>query len=344
MKRIVLLTFVALLLRLGTLAQTPFFNEDFNSPQGWQLDANWIIENGLLQFYWSPTITNFDLSALSSEIVLPATVQQIIVNQYLNVFSTSTPPEVAEIYIETAGEETLLWNHTLDNGNWGVPGGQEIALDISAFGGETVQIRFRTHGPTTYNWNDWNIYDFTMTSLLDNDLAILGFDGSTVLNVEEQGVWDVEIRNLGSIPQSNFLLKLFNWKNGEMIDMIEVTDEIQPQQSKFYGFEWIPEYSQNTAIHGIIEFENDEFLGNNTSKSFFVRVKPDIEFSVLVWDNDNDIQTITDPETGDAITPATGLTRALDAAGFTYDFNTFLPSNYLDYDIIFATLGCYCLS
>jgi len=335
---------MVILLKMASTAQTPFYTENFNSGEGWQLDANWQVLNGQLQFTWSPTITNFDLSAISSAIELPQTVQEIIVNQYLNVYSTSNPPEVAAIYLVSSGEESLLWEYTLDNGNWGVIGGEEISLDIAAFGGEIVQFKFRTHGLTTFNWNDWNIYDFTLTTLLDNDLAILGLEGTTILNLEEPGMWDMEIRNLGAIPQSNFILKLFNCKNGEMIDQIEVEDEIQPQQSKIYSFAWTPGHVQHTAISGSLELEGDEHPGNNTSISHFVRVEPDIEFSILVWDNDNNIQTITDPELGDEITPAEGLTRALDAAGFEYDYTTYLPTNYASYDIIFATLGCYCLS
>ncbi len=180
--------------------------------------------------------------------------------------------------------------------------------------------------------------------MLNSDLAILGLEGTTVINLEEPGIWDIEIKNLGSIPQSNFLLKLLNCKNGEMIDEIEVVDEIQAQQSAFYSFEWTPEYVQHTAIYGSIELDGDEYTANNTSASYFVRVEPGIEFSIFVWDNDNNIQTITDPELGDEITPAEGLTRALDAAGFGYDYNTYLPTNHTSYDIIFATLGCYCLS
>lgn len=344
MKRTILLLFLAILLKMACYTQTPFYTENFTSAEGWQLDANWQIQNGQLQFYWSPTITNFDLSAISPEIELPSTVQEIIVNQYLNVFGTSNPPEAAEIYIVASGEETLLWSHTLDNGSWGNIGGQEIALGINFFGGETVRFRFRTYGPTTFNWNDWNIYNFTLTSMLSNDLAVVGFDGTTLINPLEPGNWDIEIKNIGSFIQSNFTLKLIDLKDGAVLDQIEVADEIQPQQSAFYGFNWMPDYAQYTAVYGLIESEGDEFSGNNRSKSFFTRVIPDINFSILVWDNDNDIQTITDPEIGDAITPATGITRALEAAGFDYDYSTYLPANYGEYNIIIATLGCYCLS
>ena len=80
------------------------------------------------------------------------------------------------------------------------------------------------------------------------------------------------------------------------------------------------------------------------SGSHFVRVNPDIDFNILVWDNDNSIETILDPENGDMIQPSTGLTRALDAAGLNYDFCSDLPDDLFEYEILYGTMGCYCVS
>lgn len=38
-----------------------------------------------------------------------------------------------------------------------------------------------------------------------------------------------------------------------------------------------------------------------------------------------------------------GIKRALDAAGISYDLYSYLPTDLSGYDMIFATLGCYCL-
>lgn len=342
MKRIILLFFAAMLLKVAAVAQTPFYTESFDNPTGWQLDANWSVVSGMLQFAWSPAITNFDLSAVSEEIEFPETVQELIVTQYLDVFSSGA--EWAEIRIVIAGEETVLWTYDLSNGNWGTTGGDELVLDISAFGGETAQIKFRTWGETTFNWNYWNLYEFTLTSMLENDLAVTDFSGSTVLTPETAGMWDVEIRNNGSVEQSDFIVKLVNIKSGEVVDEVEVTDVIAPQTNHFLEFQWQTDQVQNTVLQVVIDLEADEFQMNNTSDGHFVRVDPELDFSILFWDFDNDIQTITDPEIGDLVTPATALSRVIQAAGFDYDYVTTLPNNLADYDIVIATLGCYCLS
>jgi len=91
----------------------------------------------------------------------------------------------------------------------------------------------------------------------------------------------------------------------------------------------------NTAFYGFVMFEGDEFEGNNVSKSHFVRINPDIDFSILVWDNDNDIETIICPVQGDEIQPSTALKRVLDEAGFEYNVVHFLPDDLDTYDMVF---------
>jgi len=123
-----------------------------------------------------------------------------------------------------------------------------------------------------------------------------------------------------------------------------VSDPINPQSSKYIDFQWQTNQIQNTVLRAAIVLAADDFQMNNISRGHFVRVDPGIECSILFWNSDNGIETITDPEKGDLITPAEGLMRVLDNAGFAYDYKTFLPNNLNDYNIIIATLGCYCLS
>lgn len=342
MKRFVLLVFTALLLKISVTAQTPFYQEEFNSPADWELDNNWSIESGKLLFSWSPSITNFDLSAVSSEIQLPETVSELKVSQYLDVFSSGA--EYAEISIVSGGEENVVWAYDLNSGNWGVTGGSELVCDISAFGGQNTRIKFRTYGGNTYNWNYWNIYEFCLTTMLDNDLAVVNFYGTTVIEPEATGTWDLEIKNVGVESQSGFMLKLVNVKTGDVVDEIEYTETIATQQTEFLSFQWQTDQVQNTVLQAVIELEGDEFPMNNTSAGCFVRVNPDIDFSILFWDFDNNIETISDPEIGDLVTPSTALSRIIESAGFDYDYVTSLPDNLIEYDIIIATLGCYCLS
>ena len=325
-------------------SQTVYWTENFDSNQGWTFDQNWSIGNGKLQFYWSPTISNFDLSAISPVIDLDESVQHLIVNQHLNVFGASNPPETAEIRLVTTSSEYLLWSHTLNSGNWGSTSGSEIEFDISDYAGQSVQFKFRTFGPSTYQWNWWDIFDIKLTAMFQNDLAVAGIDGPNILSTGLTSVFSALVSNIGTEPQSDFTVSMFCYKTGDVIGTVEITEIIEPQETMEVDFEWTPTQVLNTAFYAEVELDDDEFEGNNKSKSHFIRVKPDNIFSLLVWDNDNGINTITCPDQGDLVRPTVVLTRALTNAGIDYELVNALPIDLNEYNIIFVSLGAYCLS
>lgn len=344
MKRTFHLLFLLLMLNVGALAQTVYWTEEFDSNQGWTLDQNWSFAGGKIRFYWTPNVNNFDLSAISPEIQLHENTVDLIVRQHLDAFNSSNPPETAEIYLISGENEILLWDHTLNSGDWGLSTGSDIAFTISEFAGQTVRFKFRTFGPTTYNWNWWDVFSLQLTAMFQNDLAAVAINGPKTLDPDETGIWSVEVKNYGSQPQSGFSVSLFSLKFNDFIGSVDILESIQPQQSLFVDFNWTPPIAHNTALYAVVDLIGDEFEENNISRSHFLRIIPDIPFTVLVWDNDNGIQTITDPEIGDMIEPSVALTRALDNAGISYQLMSYLPPIINNYDIIFATMGCYCLS
>lgn len=342
MKRI-LIFYMFLLFLLPTSAQTPYWTEDFNVGQGWTVEENWFIDGGKLEFNWSPSISNFDASAISPIITLHESIGELIVNQYLDVFMTNSN-EMAEISILYDGNEDVLWSYALSGGNWGSIEGTDIEFSLEGYAGMDVQFKFRTYGADTFNWNWWDVYQLSLTVYLDQDLAVHEITGPSQLEVMETGTWSVEVSNSGSQTVSNFTVKLFDFKTSELVGSIDVLDEIDPQGTASYSFEWYSSAAYNTVLYSVVEYENDEFIGNNKSRSHFVRINPDIDFSILVWDNDNGIPTLTCPEEGDEIEPSTALTRALDAAEYEYDYYYYLPDDLNTYDIVFSTMGCFCVS
>jgi hypothetical protein len=328
---------------LPGFAQTTFWSEDFISGYAWETDGNWKIENNNLDFFWSPQIENFDCSAISPVISLHESATNLIVAQYLDVFAT-TSDEMAEISVIHETNEDIIWSYALSNGNWGSITGDDLEIPIGDYAGQDVQFKFRTYGASTFNWNGWYIYELRLNADLEKDLAVSGITGPSDLNIAEPGSWEVTISNYGFQAVSDFSVKLFNHKTGEIIGSIDDTEQIAPLASKSYTFNWFSNEAYNTVLYGTIIFDDDEFVGNNISKSQFLRINPDIDFSILVWDNDNGIETVMDPEQGDEIQPSTSLTRALDLAGFDYTLTNSLPNNLSSYDIIFSTMGCFCLS
>ncbi|MBE0661699.1 MAG: hypothetical protein IH597_04445 [Bacteroidales bacterium] len=344
MKKTILFLIIFALCKLTVFSQTVFWSDNFDFNQGWALSENWNISGGKLQFNWSSSIVNFDLSAVSSAIDLDNNIEDLIIIQSLDVLGASTTPEVAEIYLLTSGEEHLLWSHSLDAGGWGSSSGTEIVFDISNFAGQTVQFKFRTFGQSAYNWNWWWVFDMKLTALYANDLAATNITGPNIVSTNTTATWTVKVNNLGLQPQSGFTVSMLDHKTGEMIGSVEVTDTIPAQETMSIVFDWTPTDIINTTFYAVVDLENDEFNGNDASKSHFIRVKPDIAYSLLVWDNDNGISSIVCPETGDLVRPTVVLTRALDKAGIGYQLDNSLPTSLSEFDVIFISHGNFCLS
>jgi len=342
MKNLLLFSLLLFLFRIPVEAQTIYWTEDFNSSQGWYLQDNWTIAEGKLEFSWTPSVNNFDLSATSPYIILDDNIGEVIFSQFLDVFSAS-PDEFAEISIITEGGPVILWDYPLTGGSWGSTSGQDLSFSINEYAGQTVKFKFRTYGLTTFNWNAWDVLEIKLTAYYDHDLCISSLSGPTVVQLAENNSWTVEVTNNGSLPESDYTIEILDHKSGNIIGSLTSTEPIAPQQTKFFDIDWTPYAAYNTAFYGIVTHDADEFDGNNSSASHFIRIDPGIPCNILLWDHDNGIQTIVDPEKGDHIKPATGLQRILQDAGYEFDYMTDLPDNLNDYDIVLSTMGCYCL-
>ncbi|MBN3035616.1 MAG: hypothetical protein JW861_08520 [Bacteroidales bacterium] len=337
--------FIGLLLWMtpAVQSQTPFWDYQFDDPAGWTLEDNWEIAPGLMQFSWSPVVLNYDLSAYSPPIMLVDNVESLIVNQYVEPYEWSVTTEKAEISLVLQEGEVVLWSWSLSSGIWGSPAGEDLELSISEYAGQEVQVRFRTFGPTTDAWWYWDVFNLRMTAWFDNDLAVTEVAGPHVLTLGDTGSWEVSVQNLGTDPRDNFSVNLRSYRSGELIGSFLVTDPLEPGVTGVYGFDKSFDQPYNDVIFGEVDNPGDVFPGNDRSDGFFLRIKPGSLFSILVWDNDNDIASIIDPEKGDEIQADDGLKRALDMAGFDYSEVGTLPGDLGDYDIVLSTMGCYCL-
>lgn len=343
MNRIILSCLMAILLYSGVSGQSPFWTEKFSTPEGWTLEDNWTIDGGMLYFDWNPTIYNFDQHAVSPFIELDTHVEQLIITQSLQVYNP-TEDESAQVIVTVGEEEFILWDYSLSNGNWGNSSGSELILELNEFVGETIQITFRTFGETTFNWSWWQVHEVRIMGIYQHDLTITNIQGPKRVDLLQPGDWVVEVTNQGSQDIGAFTLNLLDSKSNTIVDQINESNSLLAGESQVYGLSWSPNTAYNTLVYGQVVAEEDELPNNNLSEGLFLRIEPDIDYSILVWDNDNGIQSIICPEEGDVITPITGLQRALDDAGLEYDLVNYLPDELDGYDVIISTLGCYCLS
>ncbi len=335
----ILLLFLVL---TGAFSQTTVWEEDFHTAEGWNLESNWTVTGDKLQFYWSPEASNFDLTATSPPFYIDEHVTEIQIEQYLNVFYQS-PDELAQIMLLTPDGDVALWDYPLTNGNWGSVSGSELILPVQDYAGMEVQLQFRTTGITTFNWNEWDIFGVRVLAVYDHDLSASGITGPVAIDLFETGIWTVDVTNLGQDDIADYTVSIYDNKTNALIGSIDEQDMIEPGETRFYDFQWQSNAAFNTSFKAVVEYGDDQFKTNNKSKSAFVRVRPDFNISILVWDHDNGIPTIEDPEKGDLIEPSNGLKRILDDAGIDYEFTGSLPDNLENYDIVFSTMGCFCL-
>lgn len=68
---------------------------------------------------------------------------------------------------------------------------------------------------------------------------------------------------------------------------------------------------------------------------------PALSQSILVWDKDHN-NLFADPEGGGNVDATYGVTKALDALGYTYDVTLVPMPDLSGYDILMLIMGTYC--
>ncbi|GAB4318782.1 MAG: hypothetical protein Kow00127_10870 [Bacteroidales bacterium] len=337
-----LISFLFVVSAVSAVAQTTIWEENFATGAGWELDDNWAVDNHKLWFNWDPPITGFDLCATGPAFVLPAEADSLRLQQYLCVYN-GTDEEFAQICLLHEADTIVLWEHPLINGNWGTNGGSPLSLAVEGLGGQQVRVMFRTYGTTTFNWQQWEIFHVEITGSFQNDVAVTGFEGPKVVSLFETGQWVVEVTNQGAEPIQGFDLQLQDVASGQFVASQSLTVTLQPGESHIAVLEYMPNAARNTTVRAVVENATDDFIVNNRSDVLFLRIPPEESFEVLLWDHDNGIPTIVDPEIGDFVQASEGLRRAFDQAGIPYQMVQVLPADLSGYDMIFATMGSFCV-
>ncbi|MCB5265481.1 MAG: hypothetical protein LHW41_04480, partial [Candidatus Cloacimonetes bacterium] len=241
--------------------QTVFYEEPFDANQGWTLEANWSITSGALKLNWSPSTTNYDLSATSPDIVVPATAGDMVISQWIDEYTgQGTPPETYEIIAVSGGVSTVLWSYSEDV-DWGVTGGQDVTLSLAPFGGQTIQLKFRATGATTFNFNYWYIYDIKAYASLNVDLAALSITGETGPVTGTQYPYVITVRNAGLTTMSDYSIKLMQTGDVE-IGSVAGTP-IAPLEVIEFTIPWTPTALGATEIWGKVVATADENPNNN---------------------------------------------------------------------------------
>ena len=108
-KHLLIAMFIALFMIVAAFAwgQSIFYEETFDANHGWTLDSNWYINQGMLEINWSPSTNNFDVSATSPDIVVPALGGDIVVHHKMGLSAADTD----EIIVVAGGSSTIIWSY-----------------------------------------------------------------------------------------------------------------------------------------------------------------------------------------------------------------------------------------
>ena len=346
MNKTIYLLLLIFALKTSLPAQTPIWENNINSSLGWVFEDNWEWStSGFVYLTGGPITLNFDMSVVSPVFHINDMSEELIISQHIEVSQTGgITTEMAEISLVVDGEDVVVWDWELINGDWGVPSDGDLVLPIGDYVGQDVQVKFRSFGPTSDAWSVWSIYNMRLSATFDYDLCAHEISGFHYIDINETDSWRVEIDNYGQYGQSDYIVELINVKSGEILSSTTVTNTLEPGETAVHYLHWTPEEAENTALYANVVSATDDFMLNDSSNSFFLRINSDTDYNILVWDNDNNINTILDPEKHVLIQPSDALIYILNYTGFSYTVCSELPDNINDYNIILGTMGCYCLS
>ncbi|HIC36415.1 MAG TPA: fibronectin type III domain-containing protein, partial [Candidatus Marinimicrobia bacterium] len=168
---------VALFSTQNLLAESiVLFSRDFTdgSLSPFTPEGNWQISNYYgqplpgAQYNWSPTQTDYSHS-LTSPVLDGSSVNDSVAftyDLYLNNYSTATLEEFAvEIKIDTTWITIATYDNSADTIAWG----SHVHYVSEYFPtSEEVKIRFRAHGPNSYNINYWVIDNIKLEGIQDS--------------------------------------------------------------------------------------------------------------------------------------------------------------------------------
>lgn len=345
MKKLVYLFILLFALQWPAFSQTTVINENFEGDiSNWQFEGNWFHEPGYIFMYYHPVTYDYDFWVVSPEFEVPATGGDLIINHFIDVYMMNVTNEKCEISVIHNDEETVVWEYSLSNGPWGSIFGTDLLIPLDEFVGETVSLRMRSYGAKSNALWGWFIFNFNLTTFFDHDLTAIQLNGPGNLNANETGNWTIAVKNLGLVPATDFSVNLYSYKTNQALATATNSAAIPHGQTGNVPVTWATDDIHNTVLYAVIEYGQDQFSKNNKTPGKFLRIEPTQNYSVLLWDNDNGIQTVLNPESGVMEQPNTGIEKALQSAGIQYTKVSNLPTNPGQYDIILATMGCYCLS
>ena len=125
-------------------------------------------------------------------------------------------------------------------------------------------------------------------TVFDNDLAMIAIDGAEITNAGNSEMYEVQVKNVGDLPQSDYTVYLKKVGNN-VIASQTITETLNPGEIAIHNLVWnIPANEPDgfTNIWAEVDLDGDENTGNNTSSQISVQIFPQGILEVIVGDGD----------------------------------------------------------
>lgn len=246
------------------------------APTGWTLsDAHWSFNStsGSLRFYWQPTLANYDCTAISPVIALPANAGDLTVEQCIDDDTSADDNEIMEVIAVVNGSDVVLWSYnTQTNHDLGTTTAHNsTVVSLAAYAGQNIQLKFRSHGGSTYNINAWYIYNLSIAGSFNNDLAAVSVTGNVTPSVGAVTPYVVTVRNNGTAAQSNYTVKLMTTGDVEVATVAGTA--LAAGTTTTFNMNWTPSTVGATTLYAKVVFAADEVPANNTTANLNVVVQ-----------------------------------------------------------------------
>jgi hypothetical protein len=252
-------------------------------PLGWRLtgttEHSWYVDQtnmagGIapeLVLSWNPEATGISRLVSPSINSNDYTGLRISLRQYLANYHSYENEAVALEFTTDGGVNwETIWEQTLES--------EDIMQDVYDFtfylpeNTASFQIALRFQG-NSFNVDYWYIDEISIEPLLGNNLAAVSLSGSNVPSVGTESIYTALVSNMGEFAATDYTVKLMG--EGD-IELASVSGQaLQPGQNRQYELPWTPAQSGNTAIYAQVDYDLDEFAGNNITSQLQLQVQPE---------------------------------------------------------------------
>jgi hypothetical protein len=138
---------------------------------------------------------------------------------------------------------------------------------------ENVSFTAPSTGLYFFGWHAYSEADvnyiavdtITISQGFDVDLAIVGIGGQTVGAVGDPLVRNMTVRNMGTLPQSNYTVYLKEAVTNNVLAQQLITETLNPGETAVHTLSWTPAATGVVTLYAEVVLAGDQELANNVS-------------------------------------------------------------------------------